>query len=133
MTPSVIFQICSFYRGDKALFFVTFNIFIRHIFPENWIEIPQVVRRIWKFSSTILANFITFFFFFWTFWYFLVANKLMREHIANDVNIFYLQPIFNRLFNNCIKLYWYWISSFWNMSFFFQKKTISKKPSLIRG
>ena len=28
---------------------------------------------------------------------------------------FYHQPTLNGLFNNCIKLYWYWISSSWNM------------------
>ena len=30
----------------KPCFFVVFNIFIRHIFPENFIEIPQVVWKI---------------------------------------------------------------------------------------
>ena len=29
--------------------------------------------------------------------------------------LFYFQPTLNRLFNNCIKLYWYKISSSWNM------------------
>ena len=30
----------------KPWFFVTFNIIIRHIFPENFIEIPQFVQKI---------------------------------------------------------------------------------------
>ena len=30
----------------KPWFFVTFNIIISHIFPENFIEIPQVVQKI---------------------------------------------------------------------------------------
>ena len=30
----------------KPCFFVTFNIIIRHIFPENFIEIPRVVQKI---------------------------------------------------------------------------------------
>ena len=30
----------------KPWFFVTFNIIISHIFPENLIEIPQVVQKI---------------------------------------------------------------------------------------
>ena len=30
----------------KPWFFVTFNIIINHIFPENSIEIPQVIQRI---------------------------------------------------------------------------------------
>ena len=35
------------FQGEvKALFFMTFNIIIRHIFPEHFIEIPQVVRNI---------------------------------------------------------------------------------------
>ena len=29
----------------KPWFFVTFNIIISHIFPENFIEIPQVVQK----------------------------------------------------------------------------------------
>ena len=30
-------------------------------------------------------------------------------------HVFYFQPILSRLFNNCIKLHWYWISFSWNM------------------
>ena len=30
----------------KPCFFVTFNIIISHTFPENFIEIPQVVQKI---------------------------------------------------------------------------------------
>ena len=30
----------------KPWFFVTFNIIIRYIFPENFIEIPQVVQKL---------------------------------------------------------------------------------------
>ena len=29
-------------------FFVTFNIIISHIFPENFIEISQVIKKIWS-------------------------------------------------------------------------------------
>ena len=46
--------------GVKPWFFVTFNIFISHIFPENFIEIPQVVQKIWTISMSILAIFIDF-------------------------------------------------------------------------
>ena len=35
--------------------------------------------------------------------------------MIDDVSIFYLQPTVNRLFYNCIKLYWYEISFSWNM------------------
>ena len=34
------FEKYSFYRKGEALFFVTFNIIISHIFSENFIEIP---------------------------------------------------------------------------------------------
>ena len=36
-------------EGRKSWFFVTFNINIimSHILPENFIEIPQVVQKIW--------------------------------------------------------------------------------------
>ena len=50
-----------FSKGRVTLwFFVTFNIIISHIFPENFIEIPQVVQKIWKISLSILAIFIEF-------------------------------------------------------------------------
>ena len=43
----------------KHCFFVTFNV-ISHIFPESFIEIFQVVHKIWRFSSSVLAIFINF-------------------------------------------------------------------------
>ena len=46
-----------------------------HIFPENFIEIPQVIQKIWRFSLSILTNFINFL----NFWHFLFANKLMTS------------------------------------------------------
>ena len=39
----------------KPRFFGTFNIIISHIFPENFIEILQVVQKIWRISLSILA------------------------------------------------------------------------------
>ena len=44
--------------------FLTFNIIISHIIPENFIEIPQVVQKIWRLSLTKLASFIDFYQFF---------------------------------------------------------------------
>ena len=44
----------------KPCFFATFNIIIRHIFLENFIEVPQVVRKTWRIFLSILANFIDF-------------------------------------------------------------------------
>ena len=61
----------------KPWFFVNFNIIISYIFPENFIEIPHVVQKIWRISLSILANFINF-------------------HQFSGI-----------LFNNCIKLYSY--------------------------
>ena len=39
----------------KPWFFVTLNIIIIHIFPENFIKFAQVVQKIWKISRSILA------------------------------------------------------------------------------
>ena len=61
---------CGFFKNVSAKeivnswFFVTLNIIISHIFPENFIEIPQVVQKIWRLSLTKLASFIDFYQFF---------------------------------------------------------------------
>ena len=60
-------------------FFVTFNIIISHIFPGNFIEIPQVVQKICRISLSISAIFINFYRFFRFFWRFLVTEKLMMS------------------------------------------------------
>ena len=44
----------------KPCFVVTFNSFISLIFPEDFIEIPQFVQKIWRPSLSILAIFIDF-------------------------------------------------------------------------
>ena len=44
----------------KPWFFVTFSIIISHIFPEHLIEIPQVIHKIWRLSSSLLTIFIGF-------------------------------------------------------------------------
>ena len=49
---------------------VTFNIIISHIFPENFIKISQVVQKIWRFSTSILTNFINLWDFFHIFFNF---------------------------------------------------------------
>ena len=48
----------------KPWFFVAFKIIKRHIFPENVIEIPQIVQKLWRISLPILAIFIDFYQFF---------------------------------------------------------------------
>ena len=45
--PLVVFRkYVSSEERVKPWFFVTFNIILRHIFPENFIEFPQVVQKI---------------------------------------------------------------------------------------
>ena len=48
---------------------------------------------------------------------------------------FHFQHTLNRLFNSCIKSYWYYISSSWNMKWVsnwsLQKKLPSKRPALL--
>ena len=44
-------------RGWNPVF-ATFNITISHIFPENFIDIPQAVQKIWKIFLSVLAIFI---------------------------------------------------------------------------
>ena len=60
----------------KRWFFVAFNIILKYIFPENFIEFPQ---KIWRHSLSILAIFINFSRFFWIFWHYLVTLKLMMS------------------------------------------------------
>ena len=52
-------NVCSEERV-KPCFFVVFNNSISHIFPENIIEIPQVVQKLWRVYLSILAIFINF-------------------------------------------------------------------------
>ena len=65
LAPSVVFfKDVSAKETVNSWFFVTFNIIISHIIPENFIEIPQVVQKIWRLSLTKLASFIDFYQFF---------------------------------------------------------------------
>ena len=45
-SPVVFLENVSAKEIVNSWFFVTFNIIISHIFPENSIEIPQVVQKI---------------------------------------------------------------------------------------
>ena len=57
-----IWPFCGFTKnvffGERmeSWFFMTFNIIISDIIPENFIEIPQLVRKIWRLSSLILTT-----------------------------------------------------------------------------
>ena len=44
----------------KPWFFVTFDIIIIHIFPDSFIEIPEIVQKIRRISLSILAIFVNF-------------------------------------------------------------------------
>ena len=68
--PFWFFQKSIFWREGQILIFVTFNIIISHIFPENFIKISQVVQKIWRFSTSILTNFINLWDFFHIFFNF---------------------------------------------------------------
>ena len=63
-TPLWFFKEVSAKGIVNSWFFVTFNIMISHIIPENFIEIPLVVQKIWRLSLTKLASFINFYQFF---------------------------------------------------------------------
>ena len=59
----------------KPSFFVALNIIIRHIFSENFIEIPQVVQKLWRISV-----YVSYFHRFSSiFRHFLVTKKLMTS------------------------------------------------------
>ena len=45
-TPCGFSKSVSSKEREKPWFFVTFNIILRHIFPENFVEFPQVVQKI---------------------------------------------------------------------------------------
>ena len=136
---------CSFLKNVSSIkrvkpcFFVTFDIILKHIFPENFIEFPLVVQKIWRSSLSILAIFINFSQFFGFFDIALLQRNYWRHPITDDVSIFSVSTL-SRLSNNCIKLYWYQMSSSWNMKggsnwsspTFFPGKTTFKKPNLVR-
>ena len=47
--PPVVFQkMYLLKRGWNPGFFGTVNIILKHIFPENFIEFPEVVQKIWR-------------------------------------------------------------------------------------
>ena len=103
--PCGFFKNVFFRESVKPVFFVTFDIILSHIFPKNFIEIIQVVQKIWRFSPWILTFSLTFL----IFWHFSAAKKLRTP--AYNKWFLYFQPTQNKLFNNCMKLCRYQISS----------------------
>ena len=73
---------------------------LRYVFAENFIKVPRVVQKIWRFSCSILV----FSAIFRVFWHFLVTKKLMKSAYNRLCwHFFYFQPNLNRLFNSYIK------------------------------
>ena len=89
----------------KPWFLMTFNIIISHVFPENFIDFPHVVQKIWKNSLLMLAIFINFPQFFEFFEITLLQRNWWRQLITDDASIFQFQKNLNRLFHNWINLY----------------------------
>ena len=54
---------CVFHKKGESLFFVTFDIIISHIFPEDFMEISKIIQNIRRFSYSQLTIFINFFYF----------------------------------------------------------------------
>ena len=98
-------------------FFPILQLLYQHKPHTSWKLIPQVVQKIWRFSSSALTIFIKFLDF--------LACPCYK--LTNDVDIwqkmskfFHFQPTLKRLFNNCITLYWfntivalYWFLEIW--------------------
>ena len=57
LTPCGFSKIASSKERVKPWFFVTFNVILKHTFPENFTEFPQVAQKIRRNSQSILANF----------------------------------------------------------------------------
>ena len=71
-----------------------FDIIISLIFPENLIEISQVVQKIWRISLTIIDIFIYFHRFFGLFDIPLLQRNWWRQFITDYVSIFLLPTYF---------------------------------------
>ena len=90
-------------RGLNPVFF---NIVISYIFPKNLLKIPDVVQEIWRIYYLLSLNFFD-------------SLSFPRYKETNDVNLQQIMSAFqytlNGLFNQCQKLYWYYMTLFWNI------------------
>ena len=89
--------------------FVTFNIFVIYMFPENFFEIRQVAQKIKRLSPSILTIFVNYLDSL-TFSFYKDTNNVTFNRSCQQ--FFHLILPHNRLFNNYIKLYWYWVKYF---------------------
>ena len=111
-------------RESKALFFSFL------ILPKVT-SFLKIVRKIWRFSSSILFSSIS---------NFLTKKSNGVTAARQHIRFFYFKPTPNGLFSNCIKLYWHCISSSWNVkvgSNFYtsshpKKKLLLKSTALLR-
>ena len=93
MTPSGFSKKVFSTERVKPYRFAIFNIIISHIFPENFIEIAQVVQNICRFSLSILTVFINF-------WVILIFPCYKENNDASTKQVmsalFYFQRTWNR-------------------------------------
>ena len=89
-SPVVFRKICLLKREWDPVF----DIIISLIFPENLIEISQVVQKIWRISLTIIDIFIYFHRFFGLFDIPLLQRNWWRQFITDYVSIFLLPTYF---------------------------------------
>ena len=121
----------NFFTWEKRCLFEHFNVIMKYIFPKTFIEIPQVVWNIWRFSSWILSEYWVFLLNIYTFCH-LIDQK------TNDVSILALtcfQYTVQKLYkvtiilNSALLIYEKGVKLY--PSSLAQKATI-KKPSFIR-
>ena len=118
---------------------MTCNIIINRIFSEMSLKFLKSFRRYKEFLcqyqlfSLILIVFLDFL----TFPCYKETNDVSVQQIMSP--FFHFQHTLNRLFNICMELYWYYISSSWNINETVgerggdpPEKTTLRKPSLIR-
>ena len=106
----------------QPCFFVTFNIIIRHAFPENIIKVPQFVGKIWSFCPSILTIFLFF-------WHFLVRKKQMTstDYASIFVTCFSCSTIVLSYIDVRLVLLEIWrAGSNWPASFVFKSKIFTR-------
>ena len=125
--PGVFLKFYILERGWSPWFFVNFNISISHIFSENFIEIADVVHKIWRFPPLGLTIFINFS----ILWHSVITKKLMTSACSKWCQHFFafnLLLILDELFfSGDIKG-----GNKLTSSHPPQEKTSLQKPSLIR-
>ena len=81
-----------------------FHISIRHILPENFIEIPQVVQKLWIIPLSILAIFINFHQVFGFFYISLLQRNKWCQFLTDDASISSLSTYFKKIAEQLFKV-----------------------------